>query len=469
MSAPILAIDIGTSAVKAARFDVHGEQSGPVVTVRHRTRSAHAGLIDADALVTAVQDALQRIDLAGVSIVTTSTVWHAVVPVDAHGDAVGPAVTWEVVLEAEVGEQVVASLGTSWSHQDSGAYLHSSFPVVTWPWLIEKGAHSAVDLGSWVVGRLAGGRDRWPENIASGSGLWSQRHRSWNLPACQHLKVDPPTTTWEDPLVTSPGATVDLPGAMWLPPVGDGLCHNLGEGAVGERIAITVGTSGSVRAVDRHSSVDGPGHGLWRYRIGDEAVVTGGAVTSAGNALEWISDVFGQSIPWTEVSMESVERMPVADASIFGRRGPDYPWSATGSLTGVSARMTREDVMLAWAIDVWRVFAQHHAALRQVRGHESTVVAAGGLVNSQPDAAQVLADALDTPVSISAEQQPALRGAALRGAVFSAYGDAGLDAVVRAVHGGDFAVPEVVAAHEPRSRVSTALRSRWGDLLAGSR
>lgn len=461
MSSPILALDVGSTSVKAARFNEVGQRIGPVVSERHRASGGRAGFVDANALLRAAIRCLERLDLIGIQVVATSAVWHAVVPADAQGNAYGEAVTWEAALSESFRAKTEDSLTGVWSHRESGAHIHSSFPLVTWPMLRAAGAPMVVDLGSWVIGRLAGVSKAWPENVAAGTGLWAQPERQWNAPAFARLDIEPPRDLWQEPVVTTDNALVDLPGVLWLPPVGDGLCHNLGEQVVSADIAVTVGTSGSLRTVATGETSVGPAHGLWRYRCDESTVVTGGAVTSAGNVFEWIRTVLGGPVAWSELSLERLTALPIADASIFGRRGPDYPWGATGSISGVHAGTTASDLGLAWGLDVWRVFHAHYKALRKVRGPEQDVVAAGGALNADPLCLQVLADSLGTTVVVSAEDQPALRGAALVAADYLMNGSVSIDSVVASVMSDRFEKPERRLRIEPREELTVALHQRW--------
>ena len=64
-SAGILAIDIGSTAVKVGRFDADGKPGGEVITVRHRPRAGAdaPGHIRAEALLDATVRAVQQTDL----------------------------------------------------------------------------------------------------------------------------------------------------------------------------------------------------------------------------------------------------------------------------------------------------------------------------------------------------------------------------------------------------------------------
>lgn len=467
-SAPVLAVDIGSTAVKAARFDVDGSLHGEVVTVRHRGAARPApGEVEPHALRDAVVAALRDLELDGVERVVASSVWHALLAVDAAGQPLGNALSWEVHRPASQRAALEERLGDSWSHEESGGYLHPSYAVAVVDELAARGAARIVDLASWVMGALAGTERAWPENVAAGSGLWLSADRTWNRPALDRLGVDPALfgTPWSDAVSGANSPIAELRGAVWLPPFGDGMCHNLGQDAIEGRMAITLGTSGSVRAVTVGGEVRGPGAGLWRYRVDDATVVTGGAVTSAGNTLEWVREVFG-TISWREATPERIGHLPRTDPSVFGRRGPDYPWSASGSILGLVPGTTRDDIALALGIDLWHPFAAHFGALTQVlRLPNVQLVVEGGVASGDPAALQLLADALGTPLQRTAQSQPALAGAARVAVQHLRSGRVSIDDTVRAVRAGEYADSPIVETIEPRPAVARALAERWAEVV----
>ena len=297
-----------------------------------------------------------------------------------------------------------------------------------------------------------------------GPGVGLARARRWNAAVLERLGVDEGMLgpVWVGPLDGDASPVPELRGARWLPPLGDGMCHNLGEAAIDGRVAVTVGTSGSVRSIVTGGEVEGPGDGLWRYRVDDEVVVTGGAVTSAGNVLEWVERELGP-VPWDAVEPARLAALPKADPAVFGRRGPDYPWDAHGAVTGIGPATTRADLALAFGVDVWRPFAGHLAALRRALQVPVTdVVAAGGVLSNRPESAQLLADALGVPVHRTAQDQPALVGAALVAGV-ELEGGRGIRDTVAAIRARPPAAAEIVATVRPRPEITAALAERWSD------
>lgn len=455
-----LAIDIGSTGVRAARFGPDGRRAGPVAARRHRGGGSAPGRVDPASLLAAVVDTIGEVDLGRVGAVAVSALWHSALALDADSRPLGEAVTWEAAIPEGVRTTVEAA-ATDWSLDVSGAYPHSSYAVAALPLLHDERVARFADLGSWVAERLTGRRLGWSPTIAAASGLWRQDDRAWNRPlfAALGLPEHLIPALWTEP-VEGDGTVPGLEGAVWLPTAGDGLCHNIGHAAVGPgAIAVTVGTSGSVRALMPGTVPAVPG--LWRYRCAEGLDALGGAVTSAGNALEWVRGFTGAAVDWSRYAGDPRNPHVRVDPSVFGRRGPDYPWGATASITGLGPSSTLADVRDAFAIDLWRDFSGHFERMRPLLDPEPTVRAAGGVLNGDGTAAQLLADALGTPVELVNVAEASLAGAGVIGAQFLRDGRHDLLAAATAAGGGELGGCRAVRLLQPRPAWAAQMAARW--------
>ncbi|MFT4219269.1 MAG: FGGY-family carbohydrate kinase [Microbacterium sp.] len=465
----MLAIDIGSTTVKAARFSVDGARSGEVAVRRHRVGVTAA--LDLERVLRAVLEVVDGVGARGVEAVALTTVWQTVVRVGPDGGIRGEPATWESAPSAAAMRRVRDAVGASWDHSVSGAYLHSSYPLLVAAAERALAADDRLqDVGSWLVERLTGTSVGWSEPIAAGSGLWDQRRRSWsnvadNLGVRAQLERAPLHTDVVEASRLHPGLPTALRSARWAPPLPDGLCHNLGVGAIDDAVAITVGTSGSVRAV-LTADPDGSPSGLWHYRCGHDTHALGGAISTAGNLLEWVCQLTGDNLSWSWAEgvaprLPSIRAVP----DVYGRRGPDYPFDATGSVIGLRPHHTLADLADAFSVDMWSRFALLYRLLSRTHPIVSAR-AGGGVIERVPVAAQILADALGVPVAVSAADQPALRGAALvasallrpLGKHFSA-----VDHVARAIAAGETEPPAFTRSAQPREAWTRALAERWAD------
>nr|WP_240188446.1 FGGY-family carbohydrate kinase [Nakamurella flavida] len=467
-----MSLDIGSTGVRAARFA--DGRLGPVHERRYRTAAqATNGRPDPAVVLATVVDLLDGIDPIAVRAVSVSVQWQTLLAVDADDRPLGDVLTWESTVPAADLAEVRDALRGVFSRETSGTYLHSSSPVAAVRTVSVPGTARLTDLAGWLTRRLTGRDVGWSPVIAAASGLWDRWAGGWTSPVLSALGVDehrlggvcahpvhPRLGSW---------AAGWAPAAAWLPALGDGLCHNLGLGAVGPgATALTVGTSGSVRALLPGSPA--VPDGLWAFRVGERTTAVGGAVTSAGNVLEWVTGFTGTPVPWASFdgdrpALPDVRAVP----DVYGRRGPDYPDGVFGAVSGLSPGSTPADLVRAFAVDIWRPFAVLQALLDSVTGGDpdSPVTAAGGVLRRHPAAAQLAADALGRPVHLLDEAEPALRGAALVAAAsLIAPVDgvlAWVDAAARSVADEGPVRPPTVPARtvSPRPAWTRALRERW--------
>lgn len=471
--APVLAVDLGSTSVKVGRFTLEGQVRGPIVSRRYRSEAP--GVLDPAVVLAAVLDAIGEVESQGVEAVVLAALWQSVLRISPLGDPVGTALTWEKPWPHDRLDAMREALGDDWDGATSGAYLHPSYPLLLLAHESEQ-AHGErlVDLGSWVIEQLTGTWAGWSRPVAAGSGLWDQHSNRWGA-LVEHLGTRTQLDSaqyFDHPIRCStphPDLPTSLHAAQWMAPLPDGLCHNLGLGAVSQICAITVGTSGSVRSVQAWSPATKYG-GLWRYRCGPETVAIGGAVSSAGNLLEWAAHFADSRLDWSFLNQDKPQLPTLTSRpDIFGRRGPDYPWDATGSLSGLRPHHTSHDVVRAVQIDMWATFADLFDRLNQTEPAQE-IRAGGGVIERYPTTLQILADALARPVDWCAISQPVLRGAALVAAaqLREPRLDVGsaVDAVALRIRSGP-SKPPVEQRIYPRANWTQALATRWGTSRLG--
>jgi gluconokinase len=253
---------------------------------------------------------------------------------------------------------------------------------------------------------------------------------------------------------------VELRDAIWLPPLGDGLCHNLGLQSIDGDVSLTVGTSGAVRVLLDYDAQPIP-DGLWRYRCDERTMAVGGAITSAGNALEWVQRFSGNEIDWSFVESDKPDLTSLtAVTDVYGRRGPDYPADAAGSVTGLRPHHTLMDLVQAFAVDSWHLYAYLFDCLEELV-EPRAISAAGGVTDHDHRTVQLLADAIARPVTVTSCPQPSMRGAALYAATYLNDSAVSLDLVVENIRAGKFASPAAVHTFHPREHWTSALHHRW--------
>jgi gluconokinase len=398
----VLAVDVGTSSLRAELYD---EEARPVREVS-RLRYEPGPELDADELVRAARDA---IGTAGtVDEVAYSCLWHSLVALDERGRPVTSVSTWLDRRASDDAEALACELDAAAVHARTGAPLHPSF----WPAQLRRLRREGIRfarvaafpdyLRSQLHGHVA-----TTTSIASGTGLFDVHRLRWDAELLEAVGVD------ESQLPEVDDGLVVL---------GDGAAANVGAGCVGPGTAcISVGTSGALRVVRERAEAR---PGLFLYRLDPRLYVQGGALSDGGALLVWLERTLGRPVG------DAVDRPP-GDVALLpqlgGERSPGWRVDAAGSLAGLSLATTSEEVVqaafegiayrfgdildtLAWPSELGQLAQANPAA--EV-GEVEELVGTGAALLSRPGWAQLIADVLERPVTLSGVAEASARGAAL--------------------------------------------------------
>src|SRR5918994_5324879 len=289
----IVALDAGTSSVRALAFDSLGR---PIVGTEEQlpyaleTTPDGGATFPADALfdltVQAIDGVVARLGDAapGVTAVGSTSFWHSLMGIDAAGTPTTPVFYWADTRSSNEATKLRAELDSDAVWQRTGCRLHSSYWPAKLRWLRPTDPDTFRRTKRWLsFAEFA--LDRLCQDevgaaticMASGTGLLDVHAMNWDA---EMLEVSGIGADCLSPLVDlgPPGyLRADfanrwpaLAEARWFPALGDGACANVGSGAIGpSRIALTVGTSAAVRMIlrrapDEHWTVP---EGLWAYRL----------------------------------------------------------------------------------------------------------------------------------------------------------------------------------------------------------
>ncbi|HZC77954.1 MAG TPA: FGGY family carbohydrate kinase, partial [Ktedonobacterales bacterium] len=306
----VLALDIGTSSVRALLYDasgaaIPGAQAHYTYDLTLGDDGEHS--VDADRLVTLVADCIDevlatpRAQAARIAAVATVTFWHSLVPVDAAGRALMPVMTWADVRPAAAAQMLRSQLDGAAIHRRTGARLHASYWPAKLRWLataqpdVFQHAARFLSFGEYLHQTFLG-RAVCSLCMASGTGLLDLRARTWDAPLATAVGVRldqlPPLGDLRDAVrglradyAARWPALRDIP---WYPALGDGATANVGSGgASAGQIALTIGTSSAMRTIVPVEQVTLP-DGLWLYLLDARRGVLGGALSEGGNLLAWL-------------------------------------------------------------------------------------------------------------------------------------------------------------------------------------
>lgn len=449
----VLALDIGTSSVRAMLFDARGDAVQDVRVQRTyplTTTAAGEVTVDADMLADVVCEAIDEAltavgDRAGRIVgVATDTFWHSLIAVDASDRPLTPVITWADTRARDASSALRRQFGAAAIHQRTGAPLHTSYWPARMRWLADTqpeiltNAANFLSFGEYLHRRVLG-RSVCSLCMASATGLFATQARTWDLDLARALGVRPeqlpPLGDLRDALH---GLTPDfasrwpaLRDTPWFPAIGDGAAANVGSGCAGQgRVALTVGTSSAVRVLTPARGVVPP-DGLWLYLLDANRAVLGGALSEGGNVLAWLEQTLRME------DLASAEKLAATLAPdghgltilpfIAGERSLGWHGEARGTIAGVSVHTAPAEVLRA-ALEAlaYRIAAVYERLEDSLKSQPAVteasaardegnagVVGSGGALLGSPLFQQIVADSLGAPLYPSRDSEASARGAAL--------------------------------------------------------
>lgn len=433
--ARVLAIDIGTSSIRAVVYGASLQPSRQATQVRYRWRLGRDGSIEAApaalerAVTQAIDGALEgvrsRIDAVGIA-----GFWHSLVGVDARGRAVTAVIPWSDTRCSEVVEGMRGELDERAIHARTGCRIHATYWPARLRWFAQHEARTFRRVRRWMsfpayLERRWLGRDAESLSQASGTGMFVHETGAWDTELCDVCRVTPSqlgAIVDLDDRGGEPSASVarrwpQLRAARWVPAAGDGAVNNLGAACtVTGRAALMIGTSGALRELWTTDTAPAVPFGLWRYWLDRRRVVVGGALSNGGNFAAWMRQMLG-------VTRERKDEARLArlapDAHgltilpfLAGERSPDYPADAAGVVAGLRLATTREDIYRAGLESVGYRFLAVLEDLAKVTP-VSRLVATGTALTASRVWPQVLADVLGCAVALPRDAELTGRGAAI--------------------------------------------------------
>lgn len=428
----ILALDVGTSGSRVWVFD---SRARPIRGCTASARSTLRVSIDGEAsfepaqlcralfalIDAALHAAGRRAD--EIAAVAVCTYWHSLLGVDESGRPTTHVLTWADTRGRGAAAALRAELDTEAVLARTGSTLHASYWPAKLRYLREsepaRYARSArwLSFAEYLQLRLFG--QTWSAHgMASASGLYDQRARTWDAPLVAHLALRAgslPEISDRPLLGLRPAFARRWPvlaGLPWFPAIGDGAGSNVGCGAVGrDTAALFLGTSGAIRVA--YEEDDPPLiRGGWTYRLDERHLVVGAALSNGGNVLDWLARTFPAVDPatlWRRRAAHGLTALPL----FAGDRSPSWDDGSRAAIAGLSLVTTRADIVRAMiegvAYRVARLWRALDAGLPGVR----TVIGTGGALIGRPWLMQLFADAIGRPLVASASGEGSARGAAI--------------------------------------------------------
>ena len=464
----MVGLDVGTTGVKAAAF-APGSSWRRVAIREYGLLQPAPGqeVQDPRAILTAAGDALAECVAASrgadVLAVSLTTAMHGLLGLDAQMQPLTRLITWADARALEEARALHRSGQATELHRRTGVPVHPMSPLTKLMWFArhEPGTLAQARwwaglkdyILAWLTGRLV-----TELSSASGTGLLDMATRAWSPEAIELAGVSArqlpeilPTTAVLS-LTPAAAALTGLPaGTPVVTGAADGPVGNLGTGAIAPGVAgLSLGTSGAVRMAVAQPCVDTRG-ALFCYALTDAIWVVGGAISNGGGIVRWAGRALAPDVQAAGGDPAVLELAAGAPAGgdglvmlpyLLAERAPLWDPSLPGAYLGLRREHTRAHLVRA---AVEGVAMQLRAIVERLDEIQpvTAVRATGGALRSQLWR-QVLAAALDRPLSIVGDAEGTALGAAALGLVAIGRAPSPMDAVAQ-LSDPDAAPPEPVA------------------------
>ena len=438
----VLALDLGSSSFRATAFDAQGREL-PIGQVRRQVQMTFAddgsALLDADLVLRllweCIDEAMERLAETGgkVRAVAMCTFVHSLMGLAEDGTPLTPLSTYADTSSTAEAEELKSLLNEREVHSRVGARFHPGYMPSKLlrmsrmePDLFNR-VHRWVTIGEFIELQLFG-ESSVSLSAASWSGALDRHSMQWDEPVLQMVAIS--STALSAPATTGactrqglvPGFARRWPrlaNVPWFPAIGDGAAANIGCGAVdSSTAAVTIGTTSAVRTVITNKAAQqGLPFGLFCYRVDENRLLPGGALSEGGNIRAWLKSVLHiDTLPDPEAALAAMKPdchgltvLPLAS----GERSMGWHGDARATVDGITLATTGLDLLRAGLEAVVLRITQVYDALKPFLDTEHTVVAGGGAVRASGVLRQMLADALGVEVLVPDIVESSARGAAL--------------------------------------------------------
>ena len=433
----ILALDIGSSSVRASLFDSNAQRRPKMsVRVEHSFSATKDGGSEMDAekalsqVVETVDAILKRsAKVKGeIGCVASCAFLHSLVGIDVQGKPTTKVLGWADTRSREYSAVLKKRFDEKVIHNRTGAHFHSSFWPAKLLWLRKESPDIFAKTERWLsfsdfVALRLFGAAATSISMASATGVFDVRKCVWDKELLKYLKVNRATL----PMIPDSDSTAfslnksfakrwpRLKNTKWFPTIGDGMADHIGSCGIGkDKASLMIGTSAAMRVAYKGEPPKNVHEGLWCYRIDRKRVIIGGALSDGGNLYELIRRRF--NLP-ANADRLLQKRGPADDELIvlpflFGERSTGYDEYASGAILGLKPDHDGIDVLRAAMEGVSFRLADIAERLKKVAKYDE-IIASGGALQRSPVWVQIIADTLERSIKMSQTDESSLRGSVL--------------------------------------------------------
>jgi len=444
-----MGIDIGTSGVRAAVFDITGRQMSlehveyPMICTENDMAELDPDVV-LGSLVSVVKKSvgiagIRPEELEGIGL---STQLFSLMAADASGEKLTNIITWADIRSIAQAEETEGKFDCLQLYNLTGCRVqHPMYPLSNILWLKEKHpgiftkASKFISIKEYILFRLFGEyviditdasttacfnihSFRWDETILK-EVLGVSPDRFGQPVECTHiLKGMKPEYAREMGILRETPVIVGS---------GDGMLANYACGVVDETsMSCTIGTSGALRIAVDTPLLD-PYQRTWCYCFTRDTWVAGGAINNGGIVLKWLRDEYRKQYEFEAeaAGIESIyelfdkyaaEIRPGCDGLVFlpfltGERSPNWNANARGTMHGLRL-MHGKKHFIRGAMEgvMFRMFSVFEA-IESMNKNPARIIANGGYVKSDIWL-QIQADIFNREIAVAGVPEASVFGAA---------------------------------------------------------
>src|SRR2546425_9172447 len=433
----VLALDLGTSSVRAVVYDVRGAMLERTLTdLAYKVRTTDAGEVssDPDALVKLIAQSIdvalkaarkEKVAILGVGV---SCYWHSLMVFFFKDRPTTEIYTWADTRSAPETQGMRAHFDERAYHTRTGCFFHASYWPAKLRWLRATRPTAVrrtvrwISLGEYLFEQLQGDT-RVSHSIASGTGLLDVNRCRWDADALRLAGITAeqlsPLSDWDQPArslrSSFAGRWPELKGVPWFLPLGDGGLANVGAGCVSPRWACaTIGTSSALRVLLDRKRLTVP-WGTFVYRVDRRRYVLGGALSEGGNVVRWFTENLGLK-PKKKYERAAFALPPDSHGLTIlpfwaGERSPNWRGDARAVIAGLSLGTQPAQLLRASMEAITYQLVAVAAAVQPVVPSPDSGSANRGELGHLAPWSPMLADAMNNPVMTSPQTQASRRGA----------------------------------------------------------
>lgn len=444
-----MGIDIGTSGVRSALFDVNGRQAG-IAYKEYPMICTQPGMAELDpfiifsSLIEVVKDCIQKtgVNTDCICAIGLSTQLFSLMAVDSQGYCLTNVLTWADNRSFREAEYISQQFDCTGLYRNTGCRVqHPMYPLSKILWLkkahpdLFSKVHKFVSIKEYILYLMFSEfvidytdasttacynihTFRWNEDILSDI-LGIRKERFGDSVECT-FTLKGMKKEYADAM----GIRSDIPVVVGS---GDGILANLGCGVFNDTaMSCTIGTSGALRIAVPEPLLD-PRQRTWCYCFAKDTWVAGGAINNGGIVLKWLRDNFREQFlnEAQQKSCSSIYKLfdeyagqiPAGSEGLTflplltGERSPNWNASARGVLYGLDLSHDRRHIVKAAMEGVMYRMYSVYEAMTSINDHVLQIRANGGYTASDVWL-QIQADIFGKEIAVAGVEEAAVFGAA---------------------------------------------------------